>query len=239
MMELPIIYEDADILVLNKPAGLPVLAERWDKDAQSLVALLQSKYPNIATAHRIDKDTSGLLLCVKHTEAARAMAEAFYNGKVQKLYLALLHGKLPQATVSCTLALRLDANRKHQTEVDPKHGLEARSDFRVIESWRSFSWVEVQIFTGRTHQIRAHAKAMGNPLVGDSLYGGQSLKLSAFKSKYRGDRETERPLINRPALHAATLSFCHPMSGEDLSFSVPLPKDLAVALQQLRLHGTH
>jgi 23S rRNA pseudouridine955/2504/2580 synthase/23S rRNA pseudouridine1911/1915/1917 synthase len=237
MLKWEKVYEDQDVLLINKPSGLPVLPERWEKEADCLYAQLAIQYPDIATAHRIDKETSGLILWVKNHRSAQVMSQAFSEGTVKKIYHALIHGRLPNPHYLCTSPLRVDGNRQHQTVVDIKNGVEARTEFIEMERFKAWSWVEARIYTGRTHQIRVHAAAAGCPLVGDPFYGGKVLKLSMFKRNWKGNIDLESPLLERVGLHAAYLAFDHPSTGVFMEFSVIEPKDLLTTLKQLRNFG--
>ena len=230
MTHLEIIYEDDGIVVVNKQAGLAVLPERWEAEAEDLVSILKQRWPAASSAHRIDKETSGLVLCAKTTERARELQIAFEKRKIDKRYHAILGGKVSWSEMLCEQRLTPDGDRRHRT-IAASDGKPCATQFTVLEKFRGFSLVEAKLITGRTHQIRAHASFLGYPIVGDDLYGGKKFLLSSFKQSYRGDPFAERPLISRCALHAFSLAF------EDHIFQAAYPKDFAAGLNQLKKYG--
>lgn len=222
-----IVYEDEGILVVDKPAGIAVLPERWEDEAEDLLTTLRESRPELTTAHRIDKETSGLLLCARIPARARELQILFEKRLVDKRYHAILNGRVGWSEQLCELRLLPDGDRRHRTVV-AGDGKTSATHFTVLEKFRSHTLVEARLLTGRTHQIRAHAAALGFPIVSDQLYGGKKLFLSDIKSGYRGDKFEERPLIDRTALHAFSLAF------ESHRFEAVYPKDFAAALNQLR-----
>lgn len=227
------LYEDDGLLVYPKPAGLAVIPERWEDEAQNLVDMLRQTWPQGVNLHRIDKDASGLVAFAKTPEAARFYHRLFDSGGFAKTYQAIAWGRPAWTENDCNEALLPDGDRQHRTVCHPG-GKSARSVFRVLEAWRDFCLLEVRIHTGRTHQIRAHARFLGHPLVGDQLYGGKpGLKLSMVKRGWKGDDLEEGWLIQRCALHAFSLAWTGP-DGTAHQVEAPWPKDFATAVRQLK-----
>jgi 23S rRNA pseudouridine955/2504/2580 synthase/23S rRNA pseudouridine1911/1915/1917 synthase len=218
MDELPIIYKDSEILVVNKPAGLSVLTEGWDKDASYLVKQLEETLGTVWVVHRLDKFTSGVIVFALTADAHRSLNIQFEKHEVEKTYRAITVGVPGWKERVTKFPLRVNVGHKHRTMVDNKNGVRAETRFRVL-NWRDESaLVEASPMTGRTHQIRVHAYALGFPLLGDTLYSAP-----------------ETDIIARPALHAYHLSFNHPASNERVKFTAPYPADFEQALKRLNL----
>ena len=232
-MNAPIVFEDQSLLIINKPSGLPVLPERWQPQAENLLQMIVERFPTALAAHRIDKETSGLVLFAKNAPTNNWLQAAFEQGRVQKYYRALVWGAVSWETMTCDLPLLADGNRQHQTRVSHKHGKPSSTLFKRLSKLGPCCLLEAQPHSGRTHQIRVHATELGFPLVGDSLYGGRPLLLSQIKRRYRGDQAAEQPLLARTALHAYRLVFAHPDSQALVDISLDDPADLAAALRQL------
>lgn len=251
-----IIYEDDTILAVDKAAGISVLADRWDDSKERLDELLNAYFASDAgeaaaatparkpripfphrvyVVHRIDRDTSGLVLFAKTADAHRALSGAFESRSVQKSYLALVHGRPSWTETDCELPLRPDGDREHRTVIDKSKGKSARTRFRVLGGVSNYTVLEAVPETGRTHQIRVHLASLGHPIVCDALYGSaEAVKLSSFKRGWRGDPIAERPLLDRLGLHAWRLVLPEGTAGgEELSLSAPPPRDLASTLNQL------
>ena len=236
-----ILYQDEDIIAVHKAAGLLVAADRWDTEAERLDVLLQTalkeagQQNTLYAVHRIDKDTSGVLIYARNAEAHRALNTAFQNRTVHKTYHALVHGCVRSQAFTVTLPLRADGDALHRTIVDKRRGKEAVTVCTVLESYRQFTLIEAQPVTGRTHQIRVHLAQSGYPIVCDPLYGSKEpVYLSALKPKWHGDPYTERPLIQRLALHAARIECMHPRNHTELSVAAAYPKDFKSLIHQLQ-----
>ena len=221
MNEIPvssfILYQDPELLVIDKPAGLPVLPDGWEKKAPYLVRMLEEQLGKVWVVHRLDKVTSGVMLLARTAEAHRDLNMQFQRHEVQKIYLAIVVG-LPQWDQhTARHPLRTDVGHSHRTVVDDSRSKAAETTFRVLEKFQGTSLLEAIPTTGRTHQVRAHACALGFPLLGDSLYGAPPTDL-----------------ISRPALHALSLTINHPNSGKSMTFTSPAPEDFRKAMEKLR-----
>lgn len=229
---LSVVYEDDAILVIDKPAGL-VVHPAPGHERDTLVDALLAHVPDLDTAadptrpgivHRLDKDTSGLMIIAKTPESHTALARQMQAHTTVKRYLALVEGQMTvsEGVVEAPIG-RDPRNRQRMAVVSlAAGGREARTRFRVLRSIRGRTYVELQLETGRTHQIRVHLAAIHHPVVGDLVYG-----------------RPQPPLPPRQFLHAAHLEFTHPVTDERMAFDVPLPPDLAVFLARLEEHPGH
>jgi RluA family pseudouridine synthase len=253
----PVIHEDDSIIAFDKPSGLLVAPDRWDKSRENLMDLVHDRMGrHVANIHRIDAGTSGVLLCAKAKPALDFLTGQFQSKTVRKLYLALVvvlpvdramkvvepvrapDGGLPEA-FTMDLALGEDAARPGRMRVyRNRGGKECQTDFRVLERFGRYALLECSPVTGRTHQIRVHLAAAGAPVLNDPFYGdpGEVLLLSNLKRRYKG-RDEEKPLISRLALHASELAFIHPATQSETTVKAPLPRDFEVALKYLRKFG--
>ena len=230
-----IITETEDWVAINKPSGLLSIPDREGKDI-SLKKLLQEKYHNIFTVHRLDRDTSGLIIFAKNEKAHQYLSMAFEERKTEKIYLGLVLGSFieKKGTIDAPIA---EHPAKNGLMVVHRKGKESKTDYEVLEDFGMYSWVRFQIYTGRTHQIRVHAKNIGHPIVCDQLYGdGQPILLSSLKHKkfkLSKNEEEERPLLNRLGLHAFQLSFID-QDEKNIFLEAPLPKNLKATINQLQ-----
>jgi len=229
-----IMFEDTEIVVLNKPAGLLVLPDRYDPSIPNLYGLLKNKYGQIYVVHRIDKETSGLIIFAKNESSHRILNEQFENRETEKTYRAICVGESLHDDGKVDLALAEDSGKKGRMRIDQADGKNAVTNYKVMERFVGFSFIEAKPETGRTHQIRVHLKAINLPILSDSVYGGgQGFFLSQIKPGYRLKGE-EKPLLNRTALHASRLSVLHPGTHQPVTFETELPKDMKIVLNYLR-----
>jgi 23S rRNA pseudouridine955/2504/2580 synthase/23S rRNA pseudouridine1911/1915/1917 synthase len=228
-----ILLETDDWVAVNKPSGLLSIPDREGKEV-SLKLLLQEKYGQIFTVHRLDKDTSGLIIFAKNETAHKELSRQFEERQTKKIYLGLVIGSPPVSTGTIDLPIA-EHHAKKGLMVINREGKEALTDYEVLKDFGIYSWLQFRIYTGRTHQIRVHMKDLGHPIVCDELYGdGKPVLLSSFKSKFKlsKNEEEERPILPRMALHAWQLAF-KDRSGKTIELEAPIPKDLRATLQQL------
>ena len=249
--EVELVYEDADLLAVNKPAGLLVAPDRWDKRNEILMGLLADGIAKarpwavargltyLANAHRLDRFTSGVLLLARNRPALVALARQFHDRHPQKRYIALVEGRLPEPPLTVDLPIGAHPAAPGRSVIDRQHGRPVRTVFTELECFRRYSLIQAEPGSGRLHQIRVHLKSVGCPLIADSDYGsGQPLLLSRLKPDYKMKPEGERPLMSRPALHAEQLIVTQPTTGKLVTITAPWPKDLTVAVKYLRKFGT-
>ncbi|MDO4505385.1 MAG: RluA family pseudouridine synthase [Spirochaetales bacterium] len=230
-----VIYSDDDIVVFNKRSGLLIAADRYDPDAPRLDVVAEKEFGKLFAVHRIDKDTSGLVIYAKNAEAHKALSKQFEERTVEKTYHCLVNGHPTWDNLTVSLPLQPDGDDRHRTVVNKRFGKPSKTDFENLGSCGPFSWIIAHPHTGRTHQIRAHLQTTGFPIVCDPLYSGNQhpVLLSDFKRKYNGDPLNERPLLNRLALHAYSISINHPKTNERMSFNAPYPRDMEAVRKQL------
>ncbi|MFC1902268.1 RluA family pseudouridine synthase [Chloroflexota bacterium] len=219
---LQIIYEDDDLLVVDKPAGLTVHPAPGHP-SHTLVNAVLAHFPRLSEAedslrpgivHRLDKDTSGVMLVAKHRVAQANLAEQFKSRSVAKAYLVLVRGRLEPESGAIEAAIGRDPRNRQRMAV-VSQGREARTGYRVVRYLGGYTLLEIKPETGRTHQIRVHLAAIGFPVVGDAVYGVKS------------------PHVPRQFLHASKLGFRLPSTGQYVEFEAPLPEDLEKALREI------
>jgi len=228
-----IIFENDHLLAINKSAGLLSVPDRT-QSAVCLRELLDQKYGKVFTIHRLDKDTSGVILFAKNETAHKYFSQVFENRAVTKIYYGFVHGSLAEAAGKIDEPIMEHPVQKGVMVINRK-GKPAQTLYEVMHDFQLYSFVKFQILTGRTHQVRVHSKHLGHPIVCDPLYGdGQPVKVSSFKRNYHLGKKTEeeKPLLGRLALHASELSLTG-LNGEPLLFNAPLPKDMSALLKQL------
>jgi 23S rRNA pseudouridine1911/1915/1917 synthase len=226
-MPLDVVYEDEALVVLNKPAGL-VAHPAHGHAAGTLLNGLLARYPELRAwppeegfpglVHRLDRDASGLLLIARTPAARAALRAQFKATEVRKVYLALVIGRPRPERARIEAPIGRDPRRRKRMAVMREGGKAAATGYRVLEHLRSYTLLEVRPETGRTHQIRVHLSAIGHPIAGDRVYGPQRQRLG----------------LDRLFLHAAQLTFRHPASGEEMTFTAPLPEELEAVLVEAR-----
>ncbi|MCL2658391.1 MAG: RluA family pseudouridine synthase [Betaproteobacteria bacterium] len=223
--EFPILFEDEGLLVIDKPAGVAV--HGGSGVSFGVIEQLRRQRPQarfLELAHRLDRETSGILLIGKKRATLSRLHDALREGAVDKRYLALIKGRWPNPVQHIRLALTkyLTEEGERRVAVDKDGGKAAHSIVRLIRRWERFSLVEVQIKTGRTHQIRVHLTHLGFPLTGDDKYGDFAL-----------NKALQKEGLKRMFLHAASLALAHPGSGEPLTLNAPLPPELSAFVARL------
>jgi len=240
---LDVVYEDDDIAVINKPAGMTVHVGSGKGEAGSkgtLVNALLHRFRDLSQlgdplrpgiVHRLDKETSGLLVVAKNDNAHRKLAEQFLRREVKKTYLALVHGWMPQTQGTINSPISRDLARRERMTTRRRDGRTAVTHWKVLKAMEGkhgkFSLLEVKIETGRTHQIRAHLSSVGHPVAGDTLYGAPRA-LPGY-----GGTASGAASLGRHYLHSFALQFRHPISDKPLSFDQPLPAELKEFLDRV------
>jgi 23S rRNA pseudouridine1911/1915/1917 synthase len=234
--KLNILFEDEHLLAINKPAMMLSIPDRFDQLKENCFSILKTKYGEIFVVHRLDKDTSGVLIFAKNAETHQSLNTLFETHKMEKVYWAIVNGTPAQQHGSIDYSIAADPQKPGKMKIYSK-GKSALSEYTVLENYRSFSLLEVKIHTGRTHQIRVHLAGIGHSLAVDAMYGKRA-QLTIFdikpKAKVGAHQEEVRPLIARCSLHARSLSFQHPHTGQNLCIEAALPKDFKAVLQQLQ-----
>jgi 23S rRNA pseudouridine1911/1915/1917 synthase len=243
-LPIDIVYEDDDVLVVNKAAGM-VVHPGYNNYTGTLVNALVYHFQQLPTlpgndgrpglVHRIDKDTSGLLLISKNERSMNWLAKQFFEHTITRKYIALVWGDLEQdSTVTGYIGRSVNDRRVMAIYDDPEKGKWSVTHYKVLERLNYVTLIECQLETGRTHQIRAHMKHIGHPLFSDATYGGDKILKGTVFSKYKQFIENCFEIMPRQALHAQTLGFLHPTLKKNLVFEAPLPQDFATVLQKWR-----
>jgi 23S rRNA pseudouridine955/2504/2580 synthase len=227
-----IVFENDDLIFINKPAYVSSLDER-NTTAPSIVSMAKRYWEDAQLCHRLDKETSGILVIAKTPGAYRTMAMKFEAREVEKTYHALVGGVLHVDRKS--IMLPLSVTRNAMAKVDMKEGKPSETIITTVKTWQHYSLLACQPVTGRLHQIRIHLASQNFPIVSDTQYGGKVPMLSKMKRNFKtGKFEEEQGLMKRVALHARTLSFEY--NGEQMAVSAPYPKDMDVLIRLLDKH---
>lgn len=224
-----ILFENENYLLVNKPPFLATLEDR--STPQNLLSELRQKEADLQVGHRLDKDTSGVLILARHAEAYRHVSMQFENRKVKKLYHALVDGchSFQKQKVEAPILKLADG-----TATISREGKNAETWFQTMEVFSNHTLVECQPVTGRMHQIRLHLALLRAPITGDETYGGRPFLLSQVKKKFKLKKDAEEiPLIKRMALHAYSIEF-EDLNNEKISIAAPYPKDFRAVMNQLR-----
>jgi RluA family pseudouridine synthase len=247
--EVPVLYEDAHLLALGKPALLLSSPDRYDPQRPNLMRMLLHSVEGgaswvrergigyLANVHRLDFETTGVFLLAKDKPSLVTLANLFGSEKPLKLYLALATGVPKEREFSVDARLAPDERRPGRMRWS-RSGKRSLTQYRVLEAFAGCSLLECRPLTGRTHQIRVHLQCVGHPILADAVYGGGLLFLSQLKRNFRRKSgEPEKPLIQDLALHAASLTVPHPVTNELVTIEAPLPNEMAVALKYLRKYA--
>ncbi len=249
--ELPVLFEDEYLLAIEKPARMLTSPDRYDPERPNLMKLLHTGVSEgkpwaksrgltyLANAHRLDFETSGVLLLAKDKDALTKVASHFGTERAIKHYVALVQGNPPEKLFEVDAPIGPHPHHVGRMHVDHSSGKKSRTQFEVLESFLGFTLLRCRPLTGRTHQIRIHLRHVRLPIVADVLYLGKPLMLSTVKRGYRlKPGRTERPLIDTVALHAERLEIPHPITGQPVVIESPWSKDIRVALKFLRKCAT-
>ena len=234
-MKVDILFEDEFIVVLNKEAGVLTVADRFNFESLHLQSFLRNKYGEIFTIHRLDRDTSGVICFAKDAESHKNLSAQFEGREVEKHYKAIVEGIPPDhGIIDEALA---ESQTKRGVMKVYKKGKPSVTEYWLSKSYTRCSLLDVQIYTGRMHQIRVHLAYIGFPLFVDPVYGRrESFLLSEIKGKkYRSGKysDEERPLISRQTLHSSKLVFNHPFTNARMTIEAPMPKDMTAMLKQM------
>jgi 23S rRNA pseudouridine1911/1915/1917 synthase len=249
-MNLNIVYEDEALMVINKPAGMVVHPGKGNYSGtllngvahhlqQNYPALSEQILPRFGLVHRIDKNTSGLLVLAKNDKAMRHLAQQFFDHTVRREYRALVWGdiKTDSGTVEANIGRHQRLRKLFEAYPDKDFGKEAVTHYNVLERFNYVTWIQCRLETGRTHQIRVHMKHLGYPLFNDDFYGGDRIVKGTVYAKYKQFVENCFAICKRQALHAKTLGFIHPTTGEEMYFDSELPDDILAVVYKWRKYS--
>jgi 23S rRNA pseudouridine1911/1915/1917 synthase len=229
-----IIFENEDFIVINKPTGLLSIPDREGKEI-SLKNILKEKYGQIFVVHRLDRETSGLIMFAKNDATHKYLSQLFEERAVEKIYTGIVAGTITEKKGSINEPIAENLHKQGVMLIN-KRGKQSLTDYEVLEEFGPYSLVQFQIHSGRTHQVRVHVQHIGHPIACDAIYGnGEPVLLSSFKKKFKLSKseESERPILSRLGLHSSQLHF-KGAKGNAHHFEAPLPKDMSALLQQLR-----
>ena len=230
-----IIFENDDFIAVDKEPGMLTIPDRHDESQLSLYSLLTKRYGKIFIVHRLDKETSGLILFAKNEKTHKYFSQLFEQRKIEKNYLGIVRGNMPAEKGSVNEPIAEHPYHKGEMIISKK-GKPSLTDYEVLEDYGIYSLVRFDIHSGRMHQIRVHTKSLGHPIVCDIVYGdGKPVFLSSFKKKYKLSQHDleERPIVNRVGLHSHSLTFTDQYQKKH-TIEAPLPKDMKALLQQLK-----
>jgi tRNA pseudouridine32 synthase / 23S rRNA pseudouridine746 synthase len=216
---MDILYQDDSIIAVNKPSGLLTIRDGYNPDLPTLKTILETDFGRIWIVHRLDKETSGVLLVARNETVHRTLNLAFENRQIHKIYHSIICGIPPEKEFVITHPLKVDGDRRHRTVVDLEKGKPAKSSISIIEAFSNHALVSIKPETGYTHQIRAHLAFSGFPILGDKLYQKPNSPLT--------------DLIDRVALHAYQITFNHPETHSSVTIQAPYPEDFKSALSSL------
>ncbi len=226
-----IIYEDDSVLAINKPAHISSLHERFDSEQDSIIELVKAENENYSLCHRIDRETSGVLLISKNPESYRHIAMQFEKRTIDKVYHAIISASVNLDKLEVDLPLYTDSKRR--TQVSKQKGKESLTEISTLKQYKHFTILACKPHTGRLHQIRVHAASQNLPLVCDTLYGGKIPYLNEVKKKvHLGKDEEKKAMMKRVALHAFSIKF-NSLAKGDIEIHAPYPDDFSVMVKLL------
>ncbi|MCP9751355.1 RluA family pseudouridine synthase [Ferruginibacter sp. HRS2-29] len=247
---LNIVYEDDDLFVIDKPVGMVVHPGSGNPDGTLINAVayyIKTNYPEIdeselpryGLVHRIDKNTSGLLVMAKKQKVMSDLAKQFFNHTVHRRYVALVWGNFEeeQGTIEAHVGRHQRFRKLFTTYPDGDHGKDAITHYKVLENFNYVTLVECRLETGRTHQIRVHMQSIGHPLFNDDFYGGDRIVKGTIYTKYKQFVDNCFALCPRQALHAKELGFKHPVTGKDMFFESAIPEDMSSVIEKWRKYS--
>ena len=246
-MDLNIVFEDDDIMIINKPSGMVVHPGSGNYSGtllngvawylqQKEPTISEEKLPRFGLVHRIDKNTSGLLILAKNDKAMSHLARQFFDHTVKRKYIALVWGDIvnDEGTIKAHVGRNLRHRKLFEAYPEGDHGKDATTHYKVIERFNYVTLVECVLETGRTHQIRVHMKFIGHPLFSDDFYGGDKIVKGTVFAKYRQFVDNCFAICPRQALHAKTLGFIHPSTRKEMFFEAELPVDMKLVIEKWR-----
>lgn len=229
-----IIFEDESVIVIDKPAHLLVLPDRFNQSLPNLYHMLKEELGDIFVVHRLDKETSGVIIFAKDPETHSALNSQFEERQVEKTYLAIVTGSPAEMEGKIDIPISPSQTHPGVMKVNRKHGKPSVTNYRIVELFDGYALLEAEPESGRMHQIRVHLATAGLPIMCDKVYGdGGPFFLSQVKKRYFSEGD-EKPLLARTALHAESVSFNHPKTGNQVVFRSELPKDMRSVLNYLR-----
>jgi len=248
-INLNIVYEDDDLMILNKPAGMVVHPGKGNYSGtlingvayylqQKNPALSEEMLPRFGLVHRIDKNTSGLLVLAKNDKAMRHLAKQFFDHTVKREYRALVWGDVAadSGTIKAHIGRHQRLRKLFEAYPEGEIGKDATTHYTVLERLNYVTWIKCVLETGRTHQIRVHMKFIGHPLFNDDFYGGDRIVKGTVYTKYKQFVENCFALCQRQALHAKTLGFIHPTTGQQMDFDTEIPEDILAVIERWRTY---
>ena len=249
-ISLNIVYEDEDILVINKPEGMVVHPGSGNRSGtlingvayhlrQQSPELDEATLPRFGLVHRIDKNTTGLLVMAKNSKAMTSLAKQFFNHTVHRRYIALVWGDFndDEGTIQANVGRHQRFRKLFTAYPDGEYGKEAVTHYKVLERFNYVTLIECRLETGRTHQIRVHMQFIGHPIFNDELYGGDRIVKGTVFTKYKQFVDNCFDICKRQALHAKTLGFTHPTTGEEIFFESTLPEDIDQVIEKWRKYS--
>jgi 23S rRNA pseudouridine955/2504/2580 synthase/23S rRNA pseudouridine1911/1915/1917 synthase len=231
--KLDILFENDDLVAINKPSGMLTIPDRFNAELPSLYTSLQKQYDKIFIVHRLDRETSGVVIFAKNEATHKWLSGLFENRTIDKHYLGIVKGTPINKNETINEPIAENQHQKGAMVIN-KRGKPSITEYEVLDDFGIYSLVKFKILSGRTHQIRVHMKHIGYPIVCDEIYGdGKPILISSFKKKFKLNREEEeQPILKRLGLHAYQIKFNN-QAGQLLEITAELPKDMKALLQQL------